>query len=181
MSCCGSRPWPMPIPSRGIDSSICRWPERCASSWRTDGICWRRWCDRRWPFIAPRTLFGRLEQPPEGLDLKRGGLFPLVHGIRMLAIEGGILDTSTLGTYRRTGGRRAAQRRLWQQSGGGVSALYPAEAAQPTQRAQPAQGRQQPSADTSDLSHSERDLLRQALHQVKKFQQWLTLHFRLRQ
>ncbi len=31
------------------------------------------------------------------------------------------------------------------------------------------------------LSHGERDLLRQALHQVKKFQQWLTLHFRLRQ
>ena len=33
----------------------------------------------------------------------------------------------------------------------------------------------------NDLSHGERDLLRQALHQVKKFQQWLTLHFRLRQ
>ena len=31
------------------------------------------------------------------------------------------------------------------------------------------------------LGHGERDLLRHALHRVKKFQQWLTLHFRLRQ
>ena len=54
MSCSGSPPWPMLTPSRGIASSICRLPERCASSWRTDGICWRRWCDRRWPFM-PRS------------------------------------------------------------------------------------------------------------------------------
>jgi CBS domain-containing protein len=33
----------------------------------------------------------------------------------------------------------------------------------------------------ADLGPAERDLLRHALHQVKKFQQWLTLHFRLRQ
>ncbi|MOA42867.1 putative nucleotidyltransferase substrate binding domain protein [compost metagenome] len=31
------------------------------------------------------------------------------------------------------------------------------------------------------LSHGDRDLLRHALHQVKKFQQWLGVHFRLRQ
>lgn len=47
-------------------------------------------------FHAPLTLFGRLERAPEGLDLKRGGLFPLVHGIRMLALEAAILETSTL-------------------------------------------------------------------------------------
>ncbi|MGL5360105.1 MAG: putative nucleotidyltransferase substrate binding domain-containing protein, partial [Shewanella sp.] len=32
-----------------------------------------------------------------------------------------------------------------------------------------------------ELSHAERDMLRQALLQVKKFQQWLCVHFRIRQ
>ena len=115
-----------------------------------------------------------LEQPPEGLDLKRGGLFPLVHGIRMLAIEGGILETSTLG---RIDALVAAER---------LSADYGSNLAEAFRlfirlrlRSQLKGGNSR--VQTQDLSHGERDLLRQALHQVKKFQQWLTLHFRLRQ
>lgn len=125
-------------------------------------------------FHAPLTLFGRLEQEPEGLDLKRGGLFPLVHGIRMLALEQSILETSTLGRIEAlcVAGRLSndyganlaeafrlfIRLRLRSQLKGGSSRV-----------------------EVEELSHSERDLLRQALHQVKKFQQWLTLHFRLRQ
>lgn len=33
----------------------------------------------------------------EGIDIKRAGLFPVVHGLRVMAIERGILDTSTAG------------------------------------------------------------------------------------
>ncbi|MFM5696359.1 putative nucleotidyltransferase substrate binding domain-containing protein [Aeromonas veronii] len=125
-------------------------------------------------FHAPLTLFGWLEQPPEGLDLKRGGLFPLVHGIRMLALEAGILETSTLG---RIDALVAADR---------LSTDYGSNLAEAFRlfirlrlRSQLKVGNSR--VQTSELSHSERDLLRQALHQVKKFQQWLTLHFRLRQ
>ncbi|MGI3151250.1 putative nucleotidyltransferase substrate binding domain-containing protein [Aeromonas veronii] len=125
-------------------------------------------------FHAPLTLFGRLEQRPEGLDLKRGGLFPLVHGIRMLALEAGILETSTLG---RIDALVAAER---------LSTSFGTNLAEAFRlfirlrlRSQLKGGNSR--VQTSELSHSERDLLRQALHQVKKFQQWLTLHFRLRQ
>ncbi|PJG60101.1 putative nucleotidyltransferase substrate binding domain-containing protein [Aeromonas cavernicola] len=125
-------------------------------------------------FHAPLTLFGRLARPPEGLDLKRGGLFPLVHGIRMLALEGGIVDTSTLG---RIDALVAAER---------LSADYGANLAEAFRLFIRLRLRSQLKGGNSrvpigELSHSERDLLRQALHQVKKFQQWLTLHFRLRQ
>ncbi|HEH9404105.1 TPA: cyclic nucleotide-binding/CBS domain-containing protein [Aeromonas bestiarum] len=125
-------------------------------------------------FHAPLTLFGRLERAPDGLDLKRGGLFPLVHGIRMLALEATILETSTLeriealvacdrlstsyGANLAEAFRLFIRLRLRSQLKGGDSRVL-----------------------VSELSHGERDLLRQALHQVKKFQQWLTLHFRLRQ
>ncbi len=88
MSCSGSPPLPMPTPSREIASCICLLPEHCASSWQTGGILLAEMVRPAVAFHAPLTLFGRLEQPPEGLDLKRGGLFPLVHGIRMLAVEG---------------------------------------------------------------------------------------------
>ncbi|UNU87629.1 putative nucleotidyltransferase substrate binding domain-containing protein [Aeromonas dhakensis] len=125
-------------------------------------------------FHAPLTLFGRLERAPEGLDLKRGGLFPLVHGIRMLALEAAILETSTLG---RIEALVAAER---------LSASFGADLAEAFRlfvrlrlRSQLKEGESR--VQVNELSHGERDLLRQALHQVKKFQQWLTLHFRLRQ
>lgn len=125
-------------------------------------------------FHAPLTLFGRLERAPDGLDLKRGGLFPLVHGIRMLALEAAILETSTLG---RIEALVACDR---------LSASYGANLAEAFRlfirlrlRSQLKGGDSR--VQVSELSHGERDLLRQALHQVKKFQQWLTLHFRLRQ
>ncbi|MFQ2265326.1 putative nucleotidyltransferase substrate binding domain-containing protein [Aeromonas hydrophila] len=125
-------------------------------------------------FHAPLTLFGRLERAPEGLDLKRGGLFPLVHGIRMLALEAAILETSTLARIEAlvTAGR--------------LSAGFGDNLAEAFRlfirlrlRSQLKEGESR--VQVNDLSHGERDLLRQALHQVKKFQQWLTLHFRLRQ
>ena len=125
-------------------------------------------------FHAPLTLFGRLERAPEGLDLKRGGLFPLVHGIRMLALEAAILETSTLARIEAlvTAGRLS--------TGFGDNL---AEAfrlfVRLRLRSQLKEGESR--VQVNDLSHGERDLLRQALHQVKKFQQWLTLHFRLRQ
>lgn len=125
-------------------------------------------------FHAPLTLFGRLERSAEGLDLKRGGLFPLVHGIRMMALEATIMETSTLG---RIEALVACDR---------LSATYGANLAEAFRlftrlrlRSQLKRGDSR--VQISDLSHGERDLLRQALHQVKKFQQWLTLHFRLRQ
>lgn len=125
-------------------------------------------------FHAPLTLFGRLERAPDGLDLKRGGLFPLVHGIRMLALEATILETSTLG---RIEALVTCDR---------LSASYGANLAEAFRlfirlrlRSQLKGGDSR--VQVSELSHGERDLLRQALHQVKKFQQWLTLHFRLRQ
>ncbi|PTT51734.1 putative nucleotidyltransferase substrate binding domain-containing protein, partial [Aeromonas sp. HMWF014] len=123
---------------------------------------------------APLTLFGRLERAPDGLDLKRGGLFPLVHGIRMLALEAAILETSTLG---RIEALVACDR---------LSASYGSNLAEAFRLFIRLRLRSQLKGGDSrvqigELSHGERDLLRQALHQVKKFQQWLTLHFRLRQ
>ncbi len=41
-------------------------------------------------FEAPLSFFGQLRQGEHGLDIKRGGIFPIVHGLRCLALRHGI-------------------------------------------------------------------------------------------
>lgn len=125
-------------------------------------------------FHTPLTLFGRLEQAPEGLDLKRGGLFPLVHGIRVLALEAQVLETSTLGRI----DALVATGRLSPGYGANLAEAFRLFV-RLRLRSQLKDGGSR--VQVAELAHGERDLLRHALHQVKKFQQWLTLHFRLRQ
>ena len=125
-------------------------------------------------FHTPLTLFGRLEQAPEGLDLKRGGLFPLVHGLRVLALEAEVLETSTLGRI----DALVAMGRLSPDYGANLAEAFRLFV-RLRLRSQLKDGDSR--VLVTELAHGERDLLRHALHQVKKFQQWLTLHFRLRQ
>lgn len=125
-------------------------------------------------FHTPLTLLGRLEPEPSGLDLKRGGLFALVHGIRLLSLEAQVEATATLE-------RIAALQRE-----GRLSREFSTDLAEAFRlfirlrlRSQLQQGEDR--VQVAHLSASERDLLRHSLHVVKKFQQWLTLHFRVRQ
>ena len=41
-------------------------------------------------FEAPLSFFGQLREGEHGLDIKRGGIFPIVHGLRCLALKHGI-------------------------------------------------------------------------------------------
>ena len=41
-------------------------------------------------FDNPLSFFGQLRQDERGLDIKRGGIFPIVHGLRCLALQHGI-------------------------------------------------------------------------------------------
>ena len=45
-------------------------------------------------FDTPLTFFGRLKDSV-GLDVKKAGVFPIVHGVRTIALENKITDTNT--------------------------------------------------------------------------------------
>lgn len=45
-------------------------------------------------FDTPLTFFGRLKDSV-GLDIKKAGVFPIVHGVRAIALENKITDTNT--------------------------------------------------------------------------------------
>ncbi len=47
-------------------------------------------------FDTPLTLFGKVRDDGDGIDLKKGGIFPVVHGLRCLALKHDIRQTNTL-------------------------------------------------------------------------------------
>ena len=46
-------------------------------------------------FESPLGLFSQFISDREGIDIKKGGLFALIHGVRALALERGIKETNT--------------------------------------------------------------------------------------
>jgi CBS domain-containing protein len=130
-------------------------------------------------FDTPIGLFNNLitsEGAGDALDLKKGGIFPIVHGVRSLAIEHGLLETSTdkriarlrdLGVLKTefTHDLTQAFRFLLMLRLDGQLA---ASAGASGTLVRPAQ-----------LSSMERQLLRDVLHVVKEFRNIVRYHFKL--
>lgn len=131
-------------------------------------------------FADDRGLWRRLIGGPDetAVDIKRAGLFPLVHGVRSLAFEAGLRETGT------------AARVQALVAGGRLDAALGAEIVESLHffmgvrlaaglaelaRGRPVSGR----VDPSGLSSLERDLLKDTLAVVKRFRQRLRAHFRL--
>lgn len=127
-------------------------------------------------FDTPLTFLGQLKTHDAHLDIKRGGIFPIVHGVRALALREGLAERGTLA-------RLAALQRL-----GVLDEALADNLAESfelflqlrlrQQLAGQRDGREQ-GLDVSRLSRHERDLLRYGLHVVKKFKQSLTRQFHL--
>lgn len=133
-------------------------------------------------FETPLSFFGNLKDKGQ-LDVKKGGIFPVVHGIRTLALEYRILETNTfkriealveLGQIKEKHGRELCE----------ALALFIQV------RLKQQVGRLDDSAEATDLSEAniidlalldkmERDMLRDALHIVKGFKKHLALRYHL--
>jgi CBS domain-containing protein len=130
-------------------------------------------------FATPIGLFNNLvtsEGKGDALDLKKGGIFPIVHGIRSLAIEHGLLETATdkriarlceLGVMQTDFGRELSQAfhfLLTLRLDGQLAASA---------------GTSGTLVRPSSLSSMERDLLRDAFRLVKQFRGLIRHHFNL--
>ncbi|MGY3484475.1 CBS domain-containing protein [Bradyrhizobium sp. USDA 4011] len=130
-------------------------------------------------FETPIGLFNNLitsEGTGDALDLKKGGIFPIVHGVRSLALEQGLHETSTdkrisrlcdLGILRTEFGRdlKQAFRFMLMLR---LDAQLAASAGTSGTLVRPAQ-----------LSSMERHLLRDVLQVVKQFREIVRHHFKL--
>jgi CBS domain-containing protein len=133
-------------------------------------------------FPTPLGLFNRLRVEHGAndgqLDLKKGGIFPIVHGVRSLAVEFRIEETNTIGRIQALSGRGPfdkqttadiieafefmsmlrlrAQLAAWDRGGPTSAFVVPAQ-----------------------LSRLDRNLLKDSLKIVKQFKRDISYHFRL--
>jgi CBS domain-containing protein len=111
----------------------------------------------------------------DAVDLKKGGIFPIVHGVRSLALERGLPETNTaariqrlvdLGTFNRDFGRELTQ------------SLYFLMTLRLDSRLASA-GKSGALVRPADMSSTQRDLLRDAFGVVKQFREIVRRHFNL--
>jgi CBS domain-containing protein len=130
-------------------------------------------------FTTPIGLFNNLitsEGSGDALDLKKGGIFPIVHGVRSLAIEHGLVETATdkriarlcdIGVLQADFARDLSQTfqfLLMLRLDGQLAASAGATGTL---------------VRPSLLSSMERDLLRDAFQVVKQFRELIRHHFKL--
>lgn len=128
-------------------------------------------------FHTPLTFFGDIKQSDKGLDIKRGGIFPVVQGVRALALEQGVTETNTLERIRRLTDLRIFEPEQADNLSEALILFWQLRLEQ--QLARGGDGMNQLLAPAA-LPRHQRDLLRHALHVVKKFKQKLEVHFQIR-
>lgn len=131
-------------------------------------------------FATPLTLFGSLKKSRHGIDIKKGGIFPIVHGVRVMALQSRIEATSTM---ERLDALVAAERldaRFAEDLGEALSLFTELRLNQQLAKAN-TDGEPLPTnlLQVQELSSLERDLLRESLHIVKELKQRLSHRFHL--
>jgi len=131
-------------------------------------------------FSTPLTLFGSLKRPQHGIDIKKGGIFPIVHGVRVMALERGIRPTSTLERLEALAADGRLEPRFAEDLAEALSLFTELRLKQQLARREGEDESRNPDrVVVQELSSLERDLLREALHIVKDFKQRLSHRFHL--
>lgn len=126
-------------------------------------------------FSTPLTLFGNVKNDKQGLDVKSGGIFPIVHGIRSLSLEYGIGYKNTFDRIEALRDKKVLEPDTADNLSEALKLLFKLRLHQQLSQ-QHAHNR----IDLKQLERSERDLLRHAFHVVKKFKQFLAYHYQIR-
>ncbi|MFG6176566.1 putative nucleotidyltransferase substrate binding domain-containing protein [Halomonas sp. THAF12] len=133
-------------------------------------------------FSTPLTLFGSLKKPQHGIDIKKGGIFPIVHGVRVMALERGIAATGTLERLDALVVDGRLDGRFAEDLGEALSLFTQLRLEQQLARREGGEAASDIEPDrvvVQSLSSLERDLLREALHIVKDFKQRISHRYHL--
>ncbi|GGC07404.1 cyclic nucleotide-binding protein [Marinobacterium zhoushanense] len=132
-------------------------------------------------FDTPLTFFGNLKDKAE-LDIKKGGIFPIVHGVRTLALEHRILATNTYKRIEALIESGQLQEKEGKEISEALSLFVQLRLRQQMRRVEESDDGFDPTPNLIELQRlnkMERDLLRDALQVVKSFKKHLTLRYHL--
>lgn len=127
-------------------------------------------------FAVPLTIFGTVKQDKQGIDIKQGGIFPIVHGIRTLALEHHIMSTNTFERIDQLQALHILEPLTADNLSEALKLFIKWRLEQ-----QLSDSHQHNRLNVQHLNRAERDLLRHSLHVVKKFKQWLGYHYQIRE
>lgn len=130
-------------------------------------------------FDTPLTLLGSIRNRSNGIDLKRGGIFPIVHGIRTMALQYQIPENNTFARITALVDIGVLPRRMGNelQEAFGAFHLLRVKAELGRIGTDSSRDGSQNMIDLDDLDRLEKDTLRQAFHVVKEFKQHLGLRY----
>ncbi|MGB5211920.1 MAG: putative nucleotidyltransferase substrate binding domain-containing protein [Gammaproteobacteria bacterium] len=129
-------------------------------------------------FSVPLDLFGRIKKPDEGIDIKKGAVFPLVHGVRSLALDNRLRATNTFRRIRQLVSRRALDPATGEDLAGALETFMLIRLRQQLEAM--ASGLQPDNViRPAGLPRMERDQLRRGLRIVKAFQTTVTRRYHL--
>ncbi|WP_010325312.1 putative nucleotidyltransferase substrate binding domain-containing protein [Marinobacterium stanieri] len=132
-------------------------------------------------FDTPLTFFGNLKDKGQ-LDIKKGGIFPIVHGVRTLALEHRILKTNTFQRIETLVEQKVMQAEHGSDLSEALALFIQLRLRQQIRRAEEQEDGLDPTPnqiDLQQLNKLERDLLRDALHVVKGFKKHLATRYHL--
>ena len=129
-------------------------------------------------FDTPLTFLGNIREDHGKIDIKKGAIFPLVHGVRSLAFEHAINECNTLERLKILEEREVLDRETTQGLRDALLFFLRVRLKQQLERGDQNRGLSQ-ELDINGLRSVDRNMLRHALHRVKKFKQFLTTHFHL--
>ncbi|HHX34883.1 MAG TPA: cyclic nucleotide-binding/CBS domain-containing protein [Gammaproteobacteria bacterium] len=132
-------------------------------------------------FDTPLTFFGRLKDSA-GLDIKKAGIFPIVHGVRSIALESKISETNTFKRLEQLVENSVLQKELADNLSEALSYFVQIRLQQQIERytGDPTDIDQIPNEiNIKVLTALERQLLRDALTVVKDFKKYLIQRYHL--
>ncbi|MEC9255393.1 MAG: DUF294 nucleotidyltransferase-like domain-containing protein, partial [Pseudomonadota bacterium] len=129
-------------------------------------------------FETPLTLLGNIREDHGAIDIKKGGIFPLVHGVRALAFEHGLYETNTFDRIDRLSEQEVLSPDVAQGLKDSLVLFLRIRLRHQLEKAEKNPGLTQ-QLKVSELRSVDRSLLRHGLHRVKKFKQWLIIHYQL--
>jgi CBS domain-containing protein len=132
-------------------------------------------------FDTPLTFFGNLKDKGE-LDIKKGGIFPIVHGIRTIALEHRIKPTNTFERIEALVAEGQLKEKHGKEMTEALSLFISLRLRQQIKRMECSDDGQDQTPNVIELQSLdklERDLLRDALHIVKGFKKHLELRYHL--
>ncbi|MDF4598664.1 putative nucleotidyltransferase substrate binding domain-containing protein, partial [Vibrio parahaemolyticus] len=119
--------------------------------------------------------FGNVKSAKDGLDIKRGGIFPIVHGIRTLSLEYAIEEKNTFERIEALRKKRILEPETADNLNEALKLFFKIRLHQQLSKQETLNN-----IDIKQLDRTERDLLRHSLHVVKKFKQFLGFHYQIR-